>query len=96
MNQREHNSMVAIKNMIDAYYDLPLSVRDKAEETMRPALNMGKSALKEYSAEVRGEIVEAVKQGNVHRYITKDNQNAPHWTEEDKQGLVKSIYSKRG
>ncbi len=56
MTDRERRTLAALKNLYDAYYQLPLSIRVKASGSIDKHLMNAQLVMKEYKAEIRGEV----------------------------------------
>jgi len=68
MTEREEKSMVAMKRMYDAYYELPLSVRAAIDGKLDNEMGLIKSALKLYKSEVRESLNNAAVKVANHRW----------------------------
>ncbi len=70
MTQREQQSMVAHKQFLDAYYDLPLSTREAIGTGLDKALGLNFKALKQYRTDVRAEINSGIVESKVNHRFT--------------------------
>mgnify|MGYP003346805773 CR=1 FL=1 len=67
MNNKERQTLAALKNIYDAYYSLPLSVRAQASPYFTKQLYQAERAMNEYKADIRGEITQVITQSNINQ-----------------------------
>lgn len=67
MTQREQKSMIAMKRMLDSYWDLPISLRAEIGNKLDTGLHGITNALYDYKSEVRQEVEQAIINSNINQ-----------------------------